>query len=185
MQTCLQLTHGQFLDLDFEKRQTVNLPEYLEMISGKTNSLITTCLQIGAILGNPDAQVQQNFAKYGHHLGMAFQIVDDYLGIWGKSDITGKSSASDLISRKKTYPVVLGLASIPEFRDMWEKSELSETDADSMADLLIYHGIQEKTLAAANEFSQNALSDLRLACIHQSSFEMMQHLTSWLVFRDL
>jgi geranylgeranyl diphosphate synthase, type I len=184
MQTCLALTRGQYLDIDFEKRATVQADDYLEMIAGKTTSLIAASLQIGAILGSSDPQVELVFAEYGRNLGMAFQIVDDYLGIWGTADITGKSASSDLICRKKSYPILLGLAEDPKFKVLWSKDPVTEEAAHSLAALLADSGIQAETIAKADEYTQNAIRTLHKVCPNPNNRELLETLTISLLNRS-
>src|SRR4029077_6206302 len=107
--TCLKLTQGQYLDMSFEHRQRITTNEYLAMIEAKTSVLIAAAAKLGARLaGAAEARVN-HFYEYGRNLGLAFQIQDDLLGIWGDPSITGKSAATDLEKRKKSLPVVYAL----------------------------------------------------------------------------
>ena len=107
---CVALTEGQFLDMAFENRQQVTLDEYLAMIRGKTGALLAAAPQIGALIaGAPPAAVDA-YRRYGAALGLAFQLQDDVLGIWGDEAVTGKSAAGDILSKKKTLPVLYALA---------------------------------------------------------------------------
>jgi geranylgeranyl diphosphate synthase type I len=104
------LIRGQVQDLAFEHRADVTLDECLDMAAGKTGSLLSASAAIGAVLaGAPDETVGA-LATFGAHLGMAFQLVDDMLGIWGDPAVTGKPVFSDLRSRKKSLPVTYVLA---------------------------------------------------------------------------
>ena len=104
------LIRGQVQDLAFEHRADVTLDECLDMAAGKTGSLLSASAAIGAVLaGAPDETVGA-LATFGAHLGMAFQLVDDMLGIWGDPAVTGKPIFSDLRSRKKSLPVTYVLA---------------------------------------------------------------------------
>ncbi len=107
-ETCLRLTEGQYLDMRFETRNDVTLDEYMLMISGKTAALLAASTQLGAVIaGSPQSDV---FRTFGYELGIAFQIEDDILGIWGEEALTGKSTTGDIITRKKTLPVLYGLS---------------------------------------------------------------------------
>ena len=106
---CLALCTGQYLDLGFEQEETVSLPAYLQMIAGKTAALLSASLAVGAILGGADESLVQCYASFGHKLGLTFQIVDDILGIWGDPAVTGKSAASDILTKKKTMPILYAL----------------------------------------------------------------------------
>lgn len=111
---CLELTRGQHLDMQFERRNDVTTDEYLDMIAGKSAALVAASAQIGAVLGGISTVEAMQYAEFGHNVGMAFQIRDDILGIWGDPAVTGKSAATDIISRKKSLPVLFGLERSPE-----------------------------------------------------------------------
>jgi geranylgeranyl diphosphate synthase type I len=107
----LGLCSGQSADLAFETRSTVTLDECVQMAAGKTGALLAAACQLGAISAGAPADQAEAFGGFGHHLGMAFQLVDDLLGIWGDPAVTGKPVFSDLASRKKSLPVVAALTS--------------------------------------------------------------------------
>ena len=101
---------GQADDIAFEKRRNVSVEQCTAMSAAKTGALLGCASSIGAILaGAPDATVGA-LRDYGRHLGLAFQAVDDLLGIWGDPDTTGKPAGTDLVLRKKSMPVVSALA---------------------------------------------------------------------------
>jgi geranylgeranyl diphosphate synthase, type I len=105
-----ELIRGQVLDLAFEQRAQVTEDECLDMAAAKTGALLSASAAIGAVLaGGPDRLVAA-LATYGAELGLAFQLVDDMLGIWGDPAVTGKPVCSDLRSRKKSLPVTHTLA---------------------------------------------------------------------------
>ncbi len=108
--TTLALCHGQFLDLGFESRLDVTVNEYVQMIRGKTAALISAATRIGAMLATDDPQVIGAFSRFGENIGLAFQITDDILGIWGDPSVTGKSAATDILAKKKSLPAILGLS---------------------------------------------------------------------------
>jgi geranylgeranyl diphosphate synthase type I len=105
-----RLIDGQAQDIGFEHRERVSVAECLEMEGNKTGALIACAASIGAVLGGADDAQADALERYGHHLGLAFQAVDDLLGIWGDFRATGKQSWSDLRQRKKSLPVVAALA---------------------------------------------------------------------------
>ncbi|MGW4568950.1 polyprenyl synthetase family protein [Streptomyces sp. NPDC004561] len=103
--TTRHLIRGQVQDLSFEQRSHVTVEECVDMAADKTGALLSASAAIGAVLaGAPEATVDA-LALYGDQLGVAFQLVDDVLGIWGDPTVTGKSVHSDLRSRKKSLPV--------------------------------------------------------------------------------
>lgn len=100
---------GQAADLAFERQTSVGLAEYEAMIAGKTAALFGAACELGAYCGQADADVAAGYRELGEAFGMAFQIQDDAMGIWGTADATGKTVAHDLVSRKWTFPVVWAL----------------------------------------------------------------------------
>ncbi|MBV9661064.1 MAG: polyprenyl synthetase family protein [Acidimicrobiales bacterium] len=101
---------GQADDIAFERRRDVSVEQCMAMCAAKTGALLGCAASIGAILaGAPDATVGA-LRDYGRHLGLAFQAIDDLLGIWGDPATTGKPAGSDLRQRKKSMPVVSALA---------------------------------------------------------------------------
>jgi geranylgeranyl diphosphate synthase type I len=100
-----ELIRGQLHDVDFERRNDVTLDECLAMAGDKTASLLAASATIGPVLAGAAPDVIDALEFYGRNIGVAFQLVDDLLGIWGEPKITGKPVFSDLRSRKKSLPV--------------------------------------------------------------------------------
>jgi geranylgeranyl diphosphate synthase type I len=100
-----ELIRGQAADVDFEHRDDVTLAECIQMVLGKTAALLAGSAAVGAVLAGAPGQVVAELEHYGRNIGLAFQLVDDLLGIWGEPAVTGKPVFSDLRSRKKTLPV--------------------------------------------------------------------------------
>jgi geranylgeranyl diphosphate synthase type II len=99
----LEICEGQQLDMNFESRQDVSLPEYLEMIRLKTAVLLATSLKLGAICGGAGENEKHNLYQFGLNLGLAFQIQDDCLDAFGTEEEFGKSIGGDIAACKKTY----------------------------------------------------------------------------------
>ncbi|GAA5068015.1 geranylgeranyl diphosphate synthase type I [Thermocatellispora tengchongensis] len=115
----LELTDGQNSDVGFETRDDVNLAECLRMAEGKTGALLGCACALGGLYGGARPEQIEHLADFGRHLGLAFQFVDDLLGIWGDPRVTGKPVHSDLRNRKKSLPVVAALTSgTPEGREL-------------------------------------------------------------------
>lgn len=156
---CVQLTRGQHLDISFEQRTDVSVSEYLEMIGGKTAALTEACCEIGAILGgSEDAQVSA-LARFGRDLGVAFQIQDDALGIWGDPARTGKAD-SDLAHRKKTYPVLVAAERDPAFRARYFEAGADNRDTEGLRRMIDATGAREATEAAATAVYTRGLAAL-------------------------
>lgn len=106
-----ELIDGQSADLAFERRSDVGLAECLRMARGKTGALLECACVLGALCGGGGTEQVEQLSGFGEHLGLAFQLVDDLLGIWGDPALTGKPVHSDLRTYKKTLPVVAALSS--------------------------------------------------------------------------
>lgn len=105
-----ELCQGQALDMIFEKRGEVTESEYMSMISGKTGALTEAATKVGALLGNASKKQFEALANYGRLLGVAFQIQDDVLGVWGKQEKFGKPIGSDIREGKRTLIIVRAMA---------------------------------------------------------------------------
>jgi geranylgeranyl diphosphate synthase, type I len=108
-ETMLALCRGQVLDLEFEQRVDVSVDEYLEMIGLKTAALFDAAARLGGIAAGVGDAALDKAGKFGHHLGVAFQVIDDIVGVWGTSVQSGKPVGSDLKNGKKTLPTLVAL----------------------------------------------------------------------------
>ena len=101
--TAQEICAGQQLDMDFESRNDVTLPEYLTMIRWKTAVLLAACLQSGALLGGASGEQAERLYHFGLNIGLAFQIQDDVLDLYGDAAGFGKKTGGDILQKKKTY----------------------------------------------------------------------------------
>jgi len=157
---CLELIQGQTLDLAFETDDEIALETYLAMIRGKTAALIAFGAAVGGLVAGADDETVSQLAEYGQNLGMAFQIQDDYLGIWGEPALTGKSTASDLLARKKTLPVLYGLRECEGFRQQWEISDPTPQQIAAMAGMLQACGADDYVKTQAAGYTHRAFEAL-------------------------
>ena len=104
--TALEIGEGQQYDMEFETRDDVKEEEYIEMIRLKTSVLLACALKIGAILADASAEDADNLYKFGEQMGLAFQLQDDYLDVYGDSKVFGKKIGGDITSNKKTYMLI-------------------------------------------------------------------------------
>lgn len=107
--TVLRICEGQYMDLSFEGRLDVDEGAYSEMIAAKTAALLETTLHLGALVGGGREGETQALRAYGRNLGLAFQVQDDLLGIWGEEANTGKPAAADIVGRKVGLALVYAL----------------------------------------------------------------------------
>ena len=105
-ETAMEVCRGQQFDMDFEKRNEVEEAEYLEMIRLKTAVLIGCALKMGAIIANASANEADLLYQYGIHIGLAFQLKDDLLDVYGDPKIFGKNIGGDIVSNKKTFLLI-------------------------------------------------------------------------------
>jgi geranylgeranyl diphosphate synthase type I len=159
--TCLELTRGQFLDMSYEERKDLAVEDYWPMISGKTAALISACCHIGALLGGAEEARQESYRAFGHYLGLAFQVQDDILGIWGDETLTGKSVASDLIEGKNSLPILAGLSANGKFAARWKKGPIRADEVQELVRVLTSEGGYEAATDAAKQMTDLALMSLR------------------------
>ena len=105
-ETALEIGEGQQYDMDFETRTDVTEDEYIEMIRLKTSVLLACSLKIGAILGGAPDEDAYNLYKFGEQMGLAFQLQDDYLDVYGDPTVFGKAVGGDILCNKKTYMLI-------------------------------------------------------------------------------
>ncbi len=158
--TCLHLTQGQFLDLSYESRLDLAVDDYWLMVEGKTAALIAASTEIGALAALCDQQVSDKYREFGRLLGLAFQVQDDLLGIWGNSSKTGKSSHSDLVTGKLTLPIIYGLTRSGEFAARWKSGSIQLAEVPGIINLLERDGGKEFTKAEEDRLINKALSTL-------------------------
>jgi geranylgeranyl diphosphate synthase type I len=181
---CLQLSTGQFLDLTYEDHIDMTIEDYWPMVSGKTAALMSACTQIGSILGGADPIIEEKYRSFGHFLGLAFQVQDDFLGIWGKMELTGKSIESDLVARKKTLPVLFGLSKQGEFAHRWAEGPISFAEAGDLSVQLAKEGAKLYTQRAADQMTDLSLQFLRSAAPQGEASEALYDLVNILLDRQ-
>jgi geranylgeranyl diphosphate synthase, type I len=167
--TCLELTEGQYLDISFEDRLDVSVAEYVRMIQGKTGALLASAPELGALLGGADAEIVKAFREFGLFLGRAFQLFDDVLGIWGREEETGKSASSDILSKKKSMPVLYALSqpgSGARLRDLYAGPAFGTEELAEVLQLLESAKARDFTIGEAARAQRSAEQELdRLAAV--------------------
>ncbi|MEP6894409.1 MAG: polyprenyl synthetase family protein [Chloroflexota bacterium] len=182
--TCLDLTRGQFLDMSYEERKDLGVEDYWPMISGKTSALLSACSQIGALLGGADEEIQEAYRSYGHFLGLAFQVQDDILGIWGDEKLTGKSAASDLVEGKNSLPVLAGLRKKGKFAERWAQGPIKPEEVEELARLLASEDGYGFAKEASIQMTDMAINSLREADPQGEAGEALFELTNKLLNRE-
>ncbi|HEX2090124.1 MAG TPA: polyprenyl synthetase family protein [Actinomycetota bacterium] len=181
-----EMIEGQSEDLSFESRLDVSIEECLSMSAHKTAALLSAAAALGAILGGADEQRGETLRRFGRHLGLAFQAVDDVLGIWGDPMVTGKPSASDLRQRKKTIPVAHGLSSERggELKSVLSSRELSEDALRRAVRILEEAGSRELTLRFAWRTLVSSMAALEGAALAPRAADELRELAGFVVQRD-
>ncbi|RMF01390.1 MAG: polyprenyl synthetase family protein [Chloroflexi bacterium] len=186
---CLELTKGQDLDIRFEQSQTVTTEMYLDMVYKKTGALLEAAILSGAVLGSNDESVIENYRVFARNLGIAFQIQDDMLGIWGDSDRTGKSADNDLRRKKKTLPVLYTLeqttgARGEQLRQLYAASEpLSDAEIGFVRECLALAGAQSYARQKADATTEAAFSALAQIPISNPAQTNLQAIARFLMNR--
>ncbi len=150
---CVQLTEGQFLDLDYEDRGRLTLGEYIFMVKKKTAALFATCLEVGALLSCCAERTRLLFGQLGEHFGVAYQMLDDVANIWGETDETGKTSCKDIAQRKKSLPIVLAMndAACGDCMRRLYALDSGQDIAQPVLELLHRQGIREQCLVVLGQ----------------------------------
>jgi geranylgeranyl diphosphate synthase, type I len=185
---CLRLCEGQHLDIAFENRLDVDVASYMRMIGGKTAALLGCAARLGAMVATDDVTIADRYRRIGEALGMAFQIQDDVLGIWGQAGVTGKPVADDIRSRKKTLPVLFLLCQpdVPgagRMRALYGRDSLSEQDVTEAVALLDAAGAESYAEQLARRYLREALAELEAACAEPQAGEALRELAHFLVQR--
>ncbi len=162
-ESCLKLTQGQFLDISYEGQNQLTIEDYWPMVSGKTAALLAACTELGALIAGVTLERQTSFREFGHHLGLAFQVQDDLLGVWGDVALTGKSAESDLLTGKKSLPVLYGLSQRGEFGRRWLQGAVQAEEVPLLAKQLESEGGRGYTQTIANQLTEQALIHLQSA----------------------
>ncbi len=167
-QTMVSLVEGQFLDLSFEQRMDVTLDQYMSMIERKTAVLIGCAAELGAYVGSADRDAAAKYGQFGRGMGIAFQIQDDILGIWGNTKDTGKPTGDDILQRKKTLPFLYGLqAAAGETKsrlvDAYSAKSVSDEQVREVKDILTDLGAKEYAEEQAKAHYEEALRRLEEA----------------------
>lgn len=186
--TVLRIVEGQVLDLGYEERWDIPVAAYLDMIEGKTASLVAFAAWAGAVLAGADAERAERYRAFGRALGLGFQVQDDLLGIWGQEEVTGKPAGDDIRRRKKSLPILLlaSMAAPADLRDLQEiygRSEVDEAAVARVLSLLHAYDVQAEVQVAVAEYHDAAQRLLDEAGASGPARERLDALTERLATR--
>jgi geranylgeranyl diphosphate synthase type I len=183
-----RMIQGQSLDMAFETRSVVSFEECLDMEAGKTGALLGCACAIGAVLAGASEDTVNALSMFGVEMGLAFQAVDDHLGIWGDPAVTGKPAWSDLRQKKKSLPVVAALQKqgplADELAGLLARDELGEADIARAAELVEMAGGRSATEREAHLHFDLALSALGNAEITPRAHTDLLELANFIVDRN-
>jgi geranylgeranyl diphosphate synthase type I len=185
---CLELCEGQYLDVEYEDRLDTTIEDYLDMAAKKTAALFAVSTSLGAYLGSEDSKLVDCFHLFGKELGIAYQLCDDILGIWGMEESTGKS-VSDIYQRKKTLPVVYGLQnSEGEAKErldkLYSQKSIEGGDITEVTKILDHLGARDYAENLAEQYYQKALAHLEAAGLDTSRQAPLKETACFLLKRD-
>ena len=185
----LEMIEGQCMDLAFESKIHITTDEYLNMIACKTGALFRSGLEIGASLATGDLAEVEAFSRFGSSIGRAFQIRDDYLGIWGDVATSGKAAGSDIRRRKKSFPVVFALehAKGPALDDLmriYRQEELDDQDVDLVLNILEEVGSKKQSESITKFSAEEALQSLKEVSLPAWARKGAEDLVDFLAHRD-
>ncbi len=185
----LEMIEGQCMDLAFENKTRITTDEYLNMIACKTGALFRSGLEIGASLATGDLAEVEAFSRFGSSIGRAFQIRDDYLGVWGDAATSGKAAGNDIRRRKKSFPVVFALeqAKGPALEDLmriYQQEELDDQDVDLVLDILEEVGSKQQSEWITELSAEEALQSLKEVALPAWARKDAEDLVDFLAHRD-
>ena len=185
--TAKEVCEGQQLDMDFEKKDTVRLEEYIHMIQLKTSVLLAASLQLGSIIGGASDHNQGHIYEFGRNLGIAFQIQDDYLDAFGDPSKFGKQVGGDIQSNKKTFLLIHAFETA-KGKELDSLHELIKTNPADKVDkvLAIYKHckIDEWANTLKEEYLQKAFHHLDEIAVSAVRKETLRALAHYLIKRD-
>jgi geranylgeranyl diphosphate synthase type I len=182
----VRMIDGQWHDLTFESRSDVSTDEYVSMIAGKTGAMLAVPLAIGATLAGATAKQADALRTWGERVGLAFQIWDDHLGIWGEPNLTGKSNSNDILRKKKTLPIIHGLAGSarPTIERVYQRPEPTPADIESVVSALNEAGSSSFTRETADHYVAEASRLLDLLDLPPERRSELRAVGEYLVNRD-
>lgn len=186
--TLLTVCEGQALDEEFEEKKKISMVKYIDMISKKTAFMIKGACTIGALVGNADPDTLTILGKFGLNLGLAYQIQDDYLDLFGNEEALGKAIGSDLLEGKRTYPILLmlkmqGTKELDKAKKLIKNKQVRKSHLKQLIDILKSYNIDEKNKQKYEYYYNQALNEL--SKINQlEKIYLLKSLTEMIMNRD-
>ncbi len=186
---CREMIEGQHQDLTYELRTDVTLDEYLQMVERKSAALLGASVQLGALVAGADEEEAARFANFGREIGLAFQIRDDILGIWGEGTATGKPVGADIARKKKSLPVVHAFQQVvgPDrdmLRGVYAKAEVDDEEVFQVLDVLQRWNCRYFAQGLAEDYRARAMNAMARTSIPPEARRGFDELNSFILERD-
>lgn len=181
----VRMTEGQYLDLAGQDADEISLDAYFRMTGGKTAALIEAAMTGGGLLGSRGEAELEHLAAFGRHFGLAFQCRDDFLGIWGEPEVTGKPVGSDLIQGKRSLPVVHALSTAPPGSPVGSqlRRALRERDLPAVLSILDELGTAAFVSRQVEEHTEAALDALERARLRSPYADALREIARYALGR--
>lgn len=184
----IEICEGQQMDMNFERQPKVTKDEYIEMIRLKTAVLLASSLKIGALMGEASLCDAELLYDFGINLGLAFQLQDDYLDVYGNEQTFGKAIGGDILCNKKTYMMISALEAAKgddaELLDKWLASAPSAEKVAAVTALYTKLHIDEVCRERIDFYHRKALACLDKLTVNKDRLETLKHLTAKLMTRE-
>ena len=189
--TALEICEGQQLDMEFESRNDVAEDEYIEMIRLKTAVLLAASLKIGAILAGASAVDAENLYNFGMQIGVAFQLQDDLLDVYGDPEVFGKKIGGDILCNKKTYMLIKALerANGEQLEELnrWLNAENCQPAEKIAAVTEIYNQLTIRSVCEnkMREYYTLAMESLEAVAVAEEKKKELKNLVKLLMYREM
>lgn len=186
-QTAREVCEGQQLDMDFEKKDTALHAEYLRMIELKTSVLLAASLKMGSVLGGAGERNQNLLYEFGKKLGIAFQVQDDYLDVFGNPEKFGKQVGGDILANKKTFLLIhaLEVATTDQKKELFRlMKENEDNKVNKVMEIFRDCRVDEWALRLKDKYLEEALGHLEDIAVLSKRKEPLKELAQFLVKRD-
>jgi geranylgeranyl diphosphate synthase, type II len=185
--TALEVSEGQQMDMDFEKRETVHLDEYVRMIELKTSVLLAASLKLGAMIGGASIGNTDHIYQFGRNLGIAFQVQDDYLDCFGDPAKFGKQVGGDIKANKKTFLMIHALETASAAQQKQLKELMQNNPPDKVEQVVAIFksaGVDEWAMQLKNQYLEKAMQHLEDIAVLNKRKEPLKQLAQFLVQRE-
>ena len=186
----LEMIEGQYLDLSFETAEHVSVTDYLDMIGRKTGALLESAMHMGALVATGDRATAEGFGECGMRLGLAFQVRDDWLGVWGDPAFTGKAVGADIRRKKKSLPAVYLFDNAaneerPWLEETYRAGEIEGERLDGVMAMLDRLGGDSYVQRIAEEQARLAVAAVQELPIPDEAKQLLSAVAEFFVTRDM